>query len=260
MASVCGGCLALMEAGVPIKHPIAGIAMGLILEGKRNAILSDILGAEDALGDMDFKIAGSETGITAFQLDIKIEGITPQIMRSALIQAKEGRLHILKKMVEACPKPKENLAEHAPRIATVKIKPSKIGTVIGPGGKQIRAIIEESGAEINIDDDGIVSITATGGEAMDKAKQMIHDLTAEMEVGKTYKGTIASIKPFGAFVTIFGQDGLCHVSELSHERIETVEKHFKVGQELEVKVLGIDDRGKVRLSHKALLPAPAEKS
>lgn len=260
MASVCGGCLAMMDAGVPIKHPIAGIAMGLILEKNRHAILSDILGAEDALGDMDFKVTGNEAGITAFQLDIKIEGITPQIMREALNQAKEGRIHILHKMLEACPKSREHLSPHAPRIEAVRVKPSKIGTVIGPGGKQIREIIEVSGAEINIDDEGIVSIVATSNESMEKAKEMIHNLTAEAEVGKTYNGKIVSIVPFGCFVSLVGQqEGLCHISELSHERIEDIRKAgFKEGNKLEVKVLEIDDRGKVRLSHKALLPAPAK--
>ena len=260
MASVCGGCLAMMDAGIPIKHPIAGIAMGLILEGEHYAILSDILGSEDALGDMDFKITGNDSGITAFQLDIKVEGITPQIMRAALLQAKEGRLHILQKMLEACPKPKEHLSPYAPRIDTVRIKPSKIGTIIGPGGKQIREINEVSGAEINIDDDGLISIVAITHDSMEKAKQMIHDLTAEAEIGKTYKGKIVSIVPFGVFVAIIGQqEGLCHISELSHERIDDIRKKgFKEGQELEVKVLDIDDRGKVRLSHKVLLPAPAK--
>ncbi len=260
MASVCGGCLAMMDAGIPIKHPIAGIAMGLILDGDRYAILSDILGTEDALGDMDFKVTGNEAGITAFQLDIKVEGITPQIMRAALTQAKEGRIHILHKMLEACPKSKENLSPHAPRIETVRVNPSKIGVIIGPGGKQIREIIEVSGAEINIDDEGLVSIVATTKESMDKAKEMIHDLTAEAEVGKVYKGKIVSVVPFGCFVSLIGQqEGLCHISELSHERIESMEKsNFKEGQELEVKVKGIDDRGKISLSHKILLPAPAK--
>lgn len=261
MASVCGGCLALMDAGVPIRHPVAGIAMGLILEGEQYAILSDILGAEDALGDMDFKVAGNDSGITAFQLDIKIEGITHNIMQAALMQAKEGRLHILHKMLEACPKPSEHLSPHAPRIETVRIKPSKIGTVIGPGGKQIREIIEVSGAEININDDGIISIVANSHEAMEKAKEMIHNLTAEVEVGKVYTGKIVSIVQFGVFVAIFGQEGLCHISELSHERVDDIRKKgFKEGQELEVKVLEINkDRGQIRLSHKALLPAPAKK-
>lgn len=261
MASVCGGCLAMMDAGVPLKHPIAGIAMGLILEEDRFAILSDILGAEDALGDMDFKIAGNESGITAFQLDIKIEGINPTIMKAALAQAKEGRLHILHKMLEACPKSSETLSPHAPRIETVTVKPSKIGTVIGPGGKMIREIVETSGAQVDINDDGVISIVATSGPSMEKAKEMIHNLTAEVEKGQTYKGKIVSIVPFGCFVAILSQEGLCHISELSHERIEDIKKAgFKEGQELEVKVLDVDDRGKIRLSHKALLPAPAKKS
>ena len=261
MASVCGGCLAMMDAGVPLKHPIAGIAMGLILEEDRFAILSDILGAEDALGDMDFKIAGNESGITAFQLDIKIEGINPTIMKAALAQAKEGRLHILHKMLEACPKSSETLSPHAPRIETVTVKPSKIGTVIGPGGKMIREIVETSGAQVDINDDGVISIVATSGPSMEKAKEMIHNLTAEVEKGQTYKGKIVSIVPFGCFVAILSQEGLCHISELSHERIEDIKKAgFKEGQELEVKVLDVDDRGKIRLSHKALLPAPVKKS
>lgn len=257
MASVCGGCLALMHAGVPIKRPIAGIAMGLILEGDKYAILSDILGAEDALGDMDFKVTGDDRGITAFQLDIKIEGITPEIMRVALAQAKEGRTHILKKMMEVCPKPNAHLSPYAPRITTIQVKPSKIGTIIGPGGKQIRAIIEESGAEVDINDDGIVSLTATSHESMEKAKKMIEALIAEVEVGKIYKGTIVSIVAFGVFVSIYSIEGLCHVSELSYERIDDIRKAgFKEGQELEVKVLNVDDRGKIRLSHKAVLGAP----
>lgn len=259
MASVCGGCLAMMDAGVPIRHPIAGIAMGLILEEGRFAILSDILGVEDALGDMDFKVTGDTHGITAFQLDIKVEGITPQIMHTAMLQAKEGRIHILKKMLEACPKSKESLSPHAPRIDTMQVKPSKIGTVIGPGGKQIRAIVEETGADINIDDDGLISITAATHESMEKAREIIYNLTAEVEIGKTYKGKIVSIVPFGVFVGILSQEGLCHISELSHQRIEDIRKAgFKEGQELEVKVVDVDDRGKVRLSHKVLLPAPAK--
>lgn len=256
MASVCGGCIAMMDAGVPLRHPISGIAMGLILENnKRFAILSDILGAEDALGDMDFKVTGNETGITAFQLDIKVEGITLEIMQAALLQAKEGRIHILKKMLEVLPKHKEQLSKHAPRIASMKVKPSKIGVVIGPGGKQIRAIIEETGAEININDDGIVSITSHSQEAMDRAKKIIHDLTAEVEIGKTYRGTVVSIVAFGMFVQIYGQQGLCHISELANERVENVRSLFKEGQEVDVKVLEINANGQIRLSHKATLPA-----
>lgn len=256
MASVCGGCLALMEAGVPIKHPIAGIAMGLILEGDKYAILSDILGDEDALGDMDFKIAGDATGITAFQLDIKVEGITHHIMEVALAQAKQGRIHILNKMLEACPKPKEHLSKYAPRIETIQVKPSKIGTIIGPGGKQIRAIIEESGAEVDINDNGVVSISAASHESMDKAKNMIINLISEVEIGKTYTGQIVSIVPFGVFVKIFEKEGLCHISEYDHRRIGDLHEVCKEGDTIEVKVLDVNDRGQIKLSRKALLPLP----
>jgi polyribonucleotide nucleotidyltransferase len=258
MASVCGGCLALMDAGVPIRHPIAGIAMGLILEGDNYAILSDILGVEDALGDMDFKITGDAHGISAFQLDIKVEGITKQIMQAALAQAKQGRLHILSKMLEICPKPKEQLSSFAPRIETIKIKPSKIGALIGPAGKQIRAIIEETGVQIDIDDSGIVSIAAMTSEAMQQAKDRVINLTADVEVGKIYKGRVVSIVPFGCFVEIYGKEGLCHISELSHTRVQNVQDVVKEGQSLEVKVLDINDRGQIKLSHKALLPTEAK--
>ncbi len=256
MASVCGGCLAMMDAGVPIKHPIAGIAMGLILEGDRYAILSDILGAEDALGDMDFKVTGNATGVTAFQLDIKVEGITHQIMKAALAQAKQGRIHILNKMLEVCPKSRENLSQYAPRIETLQIKPSKIGTVIGPAGKQIRAIVEQTGAQIDINDSGLVSISASTPEAMAQAKHIIINLTSEVEIGKTYKGRVVSIVPFGAFVEIFGKEGLCHISELAHTRVQNVSDVVKEGDMLEVKVLDVNDRGQIKLSHKALLPPP----
>lgn len=259
MASVCGGCLAMMSAGVPIKHPIAGIAMGLILEGDKHAILSDILGAEDALGDMDFKVAGNAHGITAFQLDIKIEGITHKIMQAALAQAKAGRIHILEKMLAACPKANDELSKYAPRIETMQIKPSKIGIVIGPGGKQIRAIIETTGAQIDINDSGVVSISSTSAEAMQKAKDMIFGLTAEAEVGKVYKGKVVSVVAFGAFVEIFpGKEGLCHISELAHRRIQTVDEVVKEGDMIEVKVLEVNDRGQIKLSHKATLPPPAK--
>ncbi len=256
MASVCGGCLALMDAGVPIRRPIAGIAMGLILEDHKHAILSDILGVEDALGDMDFKLSGDAQGITAFQLDIKIEGINAQIMKAALAQAKQGRLHILNKMLEICPKPKEHLSAYAPRIETMMIKPSKIGTVIGPSGKQIRAIIEETGVQIDIDDSGLVSISSTNSEGMKRAKEIIYNLTAELEIGKTYTGRVVSIVPFGIFVEIFGKEGLCHISELSHSRVVNIQDVVKEGQMIDVKVLDINDRGQIKLSHKALLPAP----
>jgi polyribonucleotide nucleotidyltransferase len=255
MASVCGCCLAMMDAGVPIKRPIAGIAMGLILEDKKYAILSDILGVEDSLGDMDFKLAGDAQGITAFQLDIKIEGIDKHIMQAALAQAKQGRLTILSKMLETCPKAKDQLSTYAPRIETVQVKPSKIGIVIGPGGKQIRAIIEETGAQIDIDDTGRISIASTTSQGMERAKEIIHNLTADVEIGKVYTGKVVSIVAFGCFVEIFGKEGLCHISELSHSRVANVSDVVKEGQMLEVKVIDINDRGQIRLSHKALLPA-----
>jgi polyribonucleotide nucleotidyltransferase len=256
MASVCSGCLAMMDAGVPIKRPVAGIAMGLILEDHKYAILSDILGMEDALGDMDFKLAGDAHGITAFQLDIKIEGINKHIMQIALAQAKQGRLHILSKMLEACPKAKEHLSTYAPRIETMQIKASKIGTVIGPGGKQIRSIIEETGAQVDIDESGRVSIACTSREGMERAKEIIHNLTADIEIGKVYTGKVISITAFGCFVEIYGKKGLCHISELSHNRIANVSDVIKEGQMLEVKVIDINARGQIDLSHKALLPVP----
>jgi polyribonucleotide nucleotidyltransferase len=255
MASVCGGCLALMDAGVPVKRPVAGIAMGLILEGDRYAILSDILGLEDALGDMDFKVAGDAEGITAVQMDIKIEGITAEIMRKALAQAKTGRVHILNKMLEVCPKPRSEMSAYAPRIETMKVKPSKIGVIIGPGGKQIRAIIEETGVDININDEGIVSIASNDAAALEKAKKIIQGLVEEAEVGKVYQGKVVSVTGFGCFVEIMpGKEGLVHVSELAVERIEDVNAAVKPGDEFEVKVLEINDRGQIRLSRRALLP------
>ncbi len=254
MASVCGGCLALMDAGVPIKRPIAGIAMGLLLEESKFAILSDILGMEDALGDMDFKISGDGKGITAFQMDIKVEGITLEIMKAALTQAKEGRIHILSKMIEAMPKAKTNLSPFAPRIESIIVKPSKIASIIGPGGKMIRSIIEESGAEIDINDAGVVSIAATSAESLNKAKELIMNLIEEVEVGRTYKSAIKSIQPFGVFVGLpGGKDGLCHISEFSHDRIQNMEDHAKEGDIIDVKVLEINDRGQVKLSRKVLL-------
>jgi polyribonucleotide nucleotidyltransferase len=256
MASVCGGCLAMMDAGVPIRRPVAGIAMGLILEKDRFAILSDILGAEDALGDMDFKVAGDHEGITAFQMDIKVEGITLDIMKAALSQAREGRSHILNKMLEVCPAPRQEMASHAPRIEQIRIKPSQIGMVIGPGGKQIRAIIEASGAEIDINDEGIVSIASNNADSMAKARQMVLDLTSEVEVGKTYQGEVASVVDFGVFVKIFGKEYLCHVSELAWERVEHPKDLFKEGDAIEVKVIGQNDRGQLKLSRKVLLPKP----
>lgn len=252
MASVCGGCLAMMDAGVPITRPVAGIAMGLILEEGKHAILSDILGAEDALGDMDFKITGDDQGISAFQMDIKVEGITHAIMQSALAQAKEGITHILHKMLAICPKPKKEMSAHAPRIETIQVKPSKIGVIIGPGGKQIRAIIEETGAQIDINDSGLVSIASSNVESMKRAKQIITNLTAEVEIGKIYHGKITSIMPFGYFVEIFGKEGLCHISEISKTRLQNIhDAPFREGDAIEVKVLDINDRGQIKLSHRA---------
>lgn len=254
MASVCGGCLAMMDAGIPIKRPVAGIAMGLILEEDRYVILSDILGIEDALGDMDFKVTGDHQGITAFQMDIKVEGITPAIMRAALTQAKQGRIHILNKMLEICPKHKEALSAYAPRIETIQIKPSKIATVIGPGGKQIRSIIEETGVQIDIDDSGLVSISSANLEGIEKAKAIIYGLTAEVEIGKIYSGKVVSIVPFGVFVEILpGKEGLCHISEFDVARIQNLNDYVKQGDMINVKVLEITERGQLKLSRKAVL-------
>lgn len=244
----------MYNAGVPLKSPIAGIAMGMIFEQGEYVVLSDILGIEDALGDMDFKITGNAEGVTAFQLDIKIEGITIEIMRTALEQAKQGRIHILNIMNTTCPAPETTLSAHVPRIEIIKINPSKIGAIIGPGGKQIRAIIEESGAEVNIDDDGVINVVATSKEAIEKAKTMITNITHEVEIGKTYTGTVSSVLAFGVFVAIHSQEGLCHVSELANERVEDPATLYKEGDSIVVKVLDISDAGKIRLSHKATLP------
>ncbi len=254
MASVCGGCLAMMEAGVPISRPVAGIAMGLILENDKYTILSDILGIEDALGDMDFKVTGDADGITAFQMDIKVEGITPAIMKAALAQAKKGRTHILEKMLAVCPKHKEKLSVYAPRIETLQIKPSKIATVIGPGGKQIRAIIEETGVQIDIDDSGLVSISSPNLTGIEKAKAIIMSLTAEVEIGQVYTGKVTSVVAFGIFVEILpGREGLCHISEFDVARIGNLADYVKQGDMLTVKVLDINERGQLKLSRKATL-------
>lgn len=259
MASVCGGCLAMMDAGVPIKRPVSGIAMGLLLrENGQYVILSDILGLEDALGDMDFKVTGDKEGITAFQMDIKVEGITIDIMKAALTQAKAGRIHILEKMLAACPSHKIEMSAYAPRIERMHINPSKIGIVIGPGGKQIRAIVEQTGVEINIDDNGTVSLSSSSADGLEKAKAIIHGLTSEAEVGKVYKGKISSAVQFGLFVEILpGKEGLCHISELQAARVAEIndymkENNLKPGDDFEVIVLDINDRGQIKLSHKAL--------
>lgn len=254
MATVCGGCLAMMDAGVPIKRPVAGIAMGLILEGDRYTILSDILGIEDFLGDMDFKVAGDHDGITAFQMDIKVEGITLEIMKAALAQAKHGRIHILGKMLEVCPKYNPQMSKYAPRIENITIKPSKIATVIGPGGKQIRAIIEETGVQIDIDDSGVVSIASANFEGIERAKAIIFGLTADVEIGTVYSGRVTSIMPFGVFVEILpGKEGLCHISEFDKERIADLNQYVKAGDIITVKVLDINERGQLKLSRKATL-------
>ena len=255
MASVCGGSLALMDAGVPMKAPCAGVAMGLIMEGKRVAVLTDILGSEDHLGDMDFKVAGTEKGITAIQMDIKIDGLTLEIMTDALERARKGRLHILGEMKKALAAPRSDLSKYAPRIFTMMIKPDKIGDVIGPKGKTIRGIQDATGAKITIEDSGLVTIAAVGGEAGDKAREMVSALVAEPEVGKIYEGPVKSTTAFGAFVEIIpGVEGLLHISELQHGRTEKTEDVVKKGDIVRVQLLEVDDRGRMKLSRKALLP------
>jgi polyribonucleotide nucleotidyltransferase len=257
MASVCGTSLALMDAGVPLKAPVAGIAMGLVKEGDKFVVLSDILGDEDHLGDMDFKVAGSEKGITALQMDIKIQGITKEIMEVALHQAKAGRLHILNTMNKAISAPREEISSFAPRITTIKIDPEKIAEVIGKGGSTIRSITEETGATIEIDDDGTVRIAAVDKSAGDAAEQRIKDIVEDIEVGAVYEGKVARIADFGAFVTIKpGKDGLVHISQIAHERVNKVTDHLKVGDIVKVKVLEVDRQGRVRLSMKELIEQP----
>ncbi len=259
MASVCGGCLALLSAGVPLKEHVAGVAMGLILEDTRFAVLSDILGDEDHLGDMDFKVAGTKNGITALQMDIKIQGITKEIMNVALDQAKEGRMHILGLMAEAVDGPQE-LSTHAPRLFTMKINQDKIRDVIGKGGETIRGLIKETNTEINIEDDGTIVIAATTQESADEARRRIEEITAEVEVGKTYAGTVVKIldNNVGAIVSVMpGKDGLVHISQIAHERIKNVSDYLKEGQDVTVKAIEVDDRGRVRLSIKALVEMPA---
>jgi polyribonucleotide nucleotidyltransferase len=255
MATVCGGSLALMDAGVPMKAPCAGVAMGLIKEGKKVAILTDILGSEDHLGDMDFKVAGTENGITSIQMDIKIEGLDLKIMEQALEKARAGRMHILGEMRKVLATPRADLSPYAPRIFTMQINPSKIGDVIGPKGKTIRGIQEATGAKINIDDTGLVTISAVGGDAGEKARSMVAAITTEPEVGKTYEGPVKSTTAFGAFVEILpGVEGLLHISELQHGRTEKTEDVVKKGDVVQVKLLEVDERGRMKLSRKALLP------
>jgi polyribonucleotide nucleotidyltransferase len=255
MATVCGGSLALMDAGVPMQAPCAGVAMGLVKEGDKVAVLTDILGSEDHLGDMDFKVAGTEKGITSIQMDIKIEGLDLKIMEQALEKARKGRLFILKEMAKVLGGPRTELSKYAPRIFTMQIKPDKIGDVIGPKGKTIRGIQDATGAKINIDDSGLVTISAVGGDAGEKARAMVAAITTEPEVGRTYEGPVKSTTAFGAFVEILpGVEGLLHISELQHGRTEKTEDVVKKGDIVQVKLLEVDDRGRMKLSRKALLP------
>jgi len=256
MATVCGGTLSLMDAGVPIKAPVAGIAMGLIKEGEAIRILSDILGDEDHLGDMDFKVAGTAEGITALQMDIKIGRVTREIMQEALYQAREGRLHILKAMASVMGQPRTDLSLHAPRIVTLKIRPDKIRDVIGPGGKVIRGIIEETGVKIDVEDDGTVLVASSDGTSMQRAIDIIQGITADAEVGKIYKGTVRKIVDFGAFVEILpGTDGLLHISQIAPGRVNKVTDVLKEGDVVMVKVLEVDKQGKIRLSRKEAMQA-----
>jgi polyribonucleotide nucleotidyltransferase len=253
MASVCGGCLSLMDAGVPLKRPVAGVAMGLVMEGNRYAILSDIAGAEDHYGDMDFKVTGTSEGITALQMDIKVAGINAQILVEALEQARKGRMHILDIMTQALESPREDISPFAPRIITIKIHPDKIRDIIGPGGKMIRSIQDETGAKIDIDDDGTVNIATADSAAAEAALERVKALTAEAEIGETYLGTVSRIVDFGAFVEVFpGVDGLLHISEISERRVRDVRDELKEGQQIMVKCIG-KEGNKIKLSRKAVL-------
>jgi polyribonucleotide nucleotidyltransferase len=257
MGTICSGCLGMLDAGIPVIEPVAGIAMGLIKEGDDIAILSDILGDEDHLGDMDFKVAGGKSGITAFQMDIKIDGVTFDIMKTALAQAAEGRAHILNEMNKVLSIAREDISKYAPRIETIQVKPDKVREIIGPGGKMIKSIIEATGVKIDISDDGKVNISTSDPVASAKAIKMIKDICAEAEVGKTYTGKVKKIMDFGAFVEILpGTDGLLHISEIAHERLRAVGDALKEGDELEVKVLDVDRMGKIKLSRKALIEKP----
>ncbi|MEP6708506.1 MAG: polyribonucleotide nucleotidyltransferase [Verrucomicrobiota bacterium] len=265
MATVCGGMLALMDAGVPIKTPVAGISVGLVTENdesgtiKRYNLLTDIIGSEDHFGDMDFKLCGTENGVTGFQLDLKLPGVSHKIMTEAIFRAKEARTKILAMMASALDKPRPELSKYAPRIETIKINPEKIGALIGPGGKTIKGIVAETGAEINIEDDGSVHIYATSPESMARAKEIIGGMSREIEVGQTYQGRVVTVKEFGAFVEVFpGRDGLVHISELADFRVKRTEDVANVGDMIWVKCIGIDDKGRVKLSRKAALKERAE--
>jgi len=257
MASVCGGTLALMDAGVPLRAPCAGVAMGLIKEGDRYAVLTDILGDEDHLGDMDFKVCGTSKGITAIQMDIKIAGLTRNILEEALEQAKEARLHVLEKMNAVLAQPRAELSPHAPRIETIRVKPDQVRLVIGPGGKTIKGIIEQTGVTIDVTDEGLVSVASSDGEAMKKAIAIIQSITEEPEVGKRYEGTVRRIEPYGAFIEVLpGNDGLLHISDMDWKHVERVEDYVSMGAQLEVVITNIDRDGRIRLSRKELLPKP----
>jgi polyribonucleotide nucleotidyltransferase len=262
MATVCGATLSLMDAGVPIHAPVAGIAMGLISEpGRGVAVLSDILGLEDHLGDMDFKVAGTPAGITGFQLDVKIGGVDTATLRGALEQAHQGRLYILAKMAAVIANPRAQLSTHAPRIITIRINPDKIREVIGPGGKIIRSIIEKTGANIDIEDDGRISIASADEHAARAAIEMIRGITAEAEIGKIYRGKVKKITDFGAFVEILpGTDGLVHISEIAEQRIKSVADVLKEGEEIPVKVLAVDKQGRIKLSRREALREMKEPS
>ncbi|HEV2248726.1 MAG TPA: polyribonucleotide nucleotidyltransferase, partial [Terriglobia bacterium] len=260
MATVCGGCLALMDAGVPIKSPVAGIAMGLVKEGDKYAILTDIAGAEDHYGDMDFKVAGTKDGITALQMDIKVTGITPAIMAEALAQARAARLHILEKMLAAIPEPRAKISAYAPHIHTIHINPARIGELIGPGGKVIRGIVEQTGAKIDVENDGRVNVAAVDETSASKALKIIKDMMTEAELGKTYLGKVVRLADFGAFVEIFpGTDGLLYISEVAEHRIRDIRDELKEGDQLLVKVISIDGN-KIRLSRKAVLREQRQKA
>ena len=258
MASVCGGCLSMMDAGVPLKAHVAGIAMGLIKEDNRFAVLTDILGDEDHLGDMDFKVAGTGNGITALQMDIKIQGITKEIMQVALAQAKEARLHILGKMTEALGEAKAEVSSFAPRLFSFKINPEKIRDVIGKGGSTIRALTEETGTQIDIGEDGTITIASNDSAKADEARRRIEEITAEVEIGKVYEGPVVKILDFGALINVLpGKDGLLHISQIAHQRVEKVTDFLQEGQIVKVKVLETDEKGRIKLSMKALLDRPA---
>jgi polyribonucleotide nucleotidyltransferase len=259
MASVCAGVLALMDAGVPISKPVAGISCGLVTELSgdtisRHTLLTDIIGSEDYFGDMDFKLCGTDTGVTGFQLDLKLPGIPLKLMEEAIYRTRDARFVVLKVMNAALDAPRAELSPYAPRIETIRIKPDKIGLIIGPGGKTIKGIVAETGAEINIDDDGSVHIYSNNGESLKRAKEIILGMTREITVGEIYQGTVVSTKEFGAFVEVLpGKDGLCHISELADFRVNKTEDVVKVGDSIWVKCIGVDDKGRVKLSRKAAM-------